>query len=261
MERFKEKIVYITGAARGIGKTIAECFANEGARVIISDINIEEAEKTARELSHFDNQVKAIFADVSKVEDVRRPFDFIRKEYGKLDVLVNNAGIQIRTPSVDFKEEDWDKLMGINLKAVFFGCQEAAKIMFQNGGGRIVNMSSGTSKNPTPGRAPYVISKAGVNAITAVLAAEWVSQNINVNAVAPGWIHTDMVEDGFRLGVVSKKQIYSAVPMMRLASKKEIADSVLYLASNEASYITGHTLFVDGGWSVLGMPQEVDSIE
>src|SRR5690554_5890800 len=100
MERFKDKIVYITGAARGIGKTIAECFANEGARVIISDINIEEAEKTARELSHFDNQVRAIFADVSKVEDIRKSFEFIQKEYGRLDVLVNNAGIQIRTPSV-----------------------------------------------------------------------------------------------------------------------------------------------------------------
>jgi NAD(P)-dependent dehydrogenase (short-subunit alcohol dehydrogenase family) len=148
--------------------------------------------------------------------------------------------------------------MSINLKAVFFNCQEAARLMMENGGGRIVNISSGTSKNTTPGRAPYVISKAGVNALTAVLAAEWARDGIRVNAVAPGWIYTKMVQEGERLGVVSKKQIMSAVPMQRFATTKEIADAVVYLASDESSYITGETIFVDGGWSVLGLPEEVD---
>lgn len=258
MQRFKDKVVYITGAARGIGKSIAECFVNEGAKVIICDINLEEAENTAKELSKEGNEVTAIFADMSKVEDIRKAFKFIKEKYGRLDVLVNNAGIQIRTPSVDFKEEDWDKLMAINLKAVFFNCQEAARLMMENDGGRIVNISSGTSENTTPGRAPYVISKAGVNALTAVLAAEWARKGIRVNAVAPGWIYTKMVQEGERLGVVSKKQIMSAVPMQRFATTKEIADAVVYLASDEASYVTGITLFVDGGWSVLGLPEEVD---
>jgi len=222
---------------------------------------MEEAEKTVKELSQEVGEVSAVYANVSKVEDIRKSFEFIEEKYGKLDVLVNNAGIQIRNPSIEFKEEDWDKLVDINLKAVFFGCQAAAKLMVKNGGGRIVNISSGTSENPTPGRAPYVISKAGVNALTAVLAAEWASLNIRVNAVAPGWIYTNMLEDGMRLGVVSKKQIMSAVPMLRFASTKEIADSVVYLASDEASYVTGQTLFVDGGWSVLGLPQDVDEMD
>lgn len=261
MQRFKEKIVYITGAARGIGRSIAECFVAEGAKVIISDINIEEAEKTAKELSQNGSEVSAIYANVSKLEDIEKSFQFIKEKYGRLDVLVNNAGIQIRNPSLDFKEEDWDKLIDINLKAVFFSSQAAAKLMIENDGGKIVNISSGTSVNTTPGRAPYVISKAGVNALTAVLAAEWATHNIRVNAVAPGWIYTNMVEDGFRLGVVSKKQIMSVVPMMRFATTKEIADSVIYLASDEASYITGHTLFVDGGWNALGMPQDVGDLD
>lgn len=261
MQRFKDQVVYVTGAGRGIGRTIAECFVNEGAKVVISDINIDEAEKTAKELSEKGSEVTAIFSDVSKVEDIEKSFKFIEDKYGKLDVMVNNAGIQIRCPSVDFKEKDWDLLMSINLKAVFFGCQGAARIMMKNGGGKIVNISSGTSVNTTPGRAPYVISKAGVNALSAVLAAEWARANIRVNAIAPGWIHTQMVDEGIKLGVVSKKQILSAVPMPRLATMKEIADGVIYLASDESSYVTGHTLFIDGGWSALGMPQDVSDLD
>jgi len=185
MQRFKDKVVFITGAARGIGRSIAECFVSEGAKVVISDVNMEEAEKTVKELSQNGSEVAAVYANVSQVSDIKKSFEFIEEKYGKLDVLVNNAGIQIRNPSVDFKEEDWDKLIDINLKAVFFGCQEGAKLMIKNGGGRIVNISSGTSENPTPGRAPYVISKAGVNALTSVLAAEWAQHNIRLNAVAP----------------------------------------------------------------------------
>ena len=171
---------------------------------------------------------------------------------------VNNAGIQIRCPSKEFTEENWDKLMNINLKGVFFCCQQAALMMGDNGGA-IVNISSGTSTQTTPGRAPYVISKGGVNAMTAVLAAEWADDSngkkaIRVNAVAPGWILTNMVQDGYKLGVVSENQILAAVPFKRLADPSEIADAVVFLGSDESSYITGQTLFVDGGWSALGMP-------
>jgi NAD(P)-dependent dehydrogenase (short-subunit alcohol dehydrogenase family) len=259
MTRFKGKTALVTGAARGIGRTIAECFVAEGAKVLIADIMLEAAQATAAELaSQGTAEVLAIKADVSQVSEISAMLNVVEQKCGKLDILINNAGIQIRNPSLDFKEEDWDKLMGINLKAAFFCCQAAAKVMVKNGGGRIVNISSGTSENTTPGRAPYVISKAGVNAMTAVLAAEWAKDHIRVNAVAPGWIMTDMVKDGIRLGVVSERQILSAVPMLRLASPKEIADAVVYLASDEASYITGQTLFVDGGWSALGLPQDVD---
>lgn len=143
--------------------------------------------------------------------------------------------------------------MNINLKGAFYCAQEAAGMM-KDRGGAIVNISSGTSTETLPGRAPYCISKAGINGMTAVLAAEWAKYNIRVNAVAPGWILTQLLLDGMNMGIVSEKQILAAVPMKRLADVREIAGPVVYLASDEASYVTGQTLFVDGGQNALGLP-------
>jgi NAD(P)-dependent dehydrogenase (short-subunit alcohol dehydrogenase family) len=252
MNDLKDKIVLITGSGRGIGFAIAEAFAQEGAKIIISDVDEDRANGAAaklRDTYHIDSE--AYKMDVTSHAEIEETFSLVNKKFGQLNVLVNNAGIQIRNPSKDFLEKDWDFLMGVNLKGAFFCCQQAAKFM---NGGSIVNISSGTSTQTTPGRAPYVISKAGINAMTAVLASEWAREGIRVNAVAPGWIHTDMVEDGFRLGIVSKKQIFAAVPMKRLASPAEIANTVVFLASDRASYVTGQTLFVDGGWNALGLP-------
>ena len=259
MKNLKDKLVFITGAARGLGYAMAEAFAQEGAKIIIADIQEELAGQSAQKIAEeFKVETTAYGIDVTNVESVRSVFAKIKERYGKLDVLVNNAGVQIRRASKEFLEKDWDLLMGVNLKGPFFCSQQAAILMGEDGGA-IVNISSGTSQNPTPGRAPYVISKGGINAMTAVLAAEWAEDRrgkkaIRVNAVAPGWIETQMVKDGFQSGVVSKKQILSAVPFKRLATPDEIASVVVYLASDEASYVTGQTLFVDGGWSALGMP-------
>ncbi len=257
MRGLKGKLVVITGGARGIGFAIAEKLAEEGARIIIADINRDQAEEAQAKLRVTGVECHAYKVDVSKVEQIETFFVQLKATFGGIDILINNAGIQIRNPSMDFLEKDWDLLMGINLKAVFFCSQQAARIMCGTGG-VIVNISSGTSTQTTPGRAPYVISKAGVNALTAVLAAEWAKENIRVNAVAPGWILTDMVKEGMRLGVVSNKQLMAAIPFKRLASTSEIADAVVYLASENSSYVTGQTLFVDGGWSVLGLPQDID---
>ncbi len=253
MKKLNGKIVFITGAARGIGYSIAETFAKEGANIIIADVIKDLAKESAKKIEE-DYHVKASAyeMDVNNCASIEKVFSEVEKEYGSLDVMVNNAGVQIRNPSKIFKEKDWDLLMGVNLKGVFFCCQAAANLM--KNGGAIVNISSGTSTQTTPARAPYVISKAGVNALTAVLGAEWAAEGIRVNAVAPGWIMTQMVQDGIKLGVVSEKQILATVPFKRLANPTEIADAVVYLASAEASYVTGQTLFVDGGWSVLGMP-------
>ncbi len=196
--------------------------------------------------------MRSYHLDVNDCKSVEKMFDKVGQEFGRLNVLVNNAGVQIRNDSKIFNEKDWDLLLGVNLKGSFFCSQNAVKLMKK--GDAIVNVSSGTSTQTTPGRAPYVISKAGVNALTAVLGAEWAQEGIRVNAVAPGWIMTDMVKDGIRKGVVSERQVFAAVPIKRFATPYEIADAIVYLASDEASYITGQTLFVDGGWSVLGMP-------
>lgn len=254
MKNLKGKLVLVTGGARGLGFAHACAFAREGANLILGDINEEQVQESARKLAEeYNVQAEGLKMDVTSTADIGRVFNLIKERHGGLDVLVNNAGIQIRCPSADFSESDYDKLMNVNLKGVFF-CSQAAYRLMKGKGGAIVNISSGTSTQTTPGRAPYVISKAGVNGMTAVMAAEWAKDGVRVNAVAPGWILTDMVKDGMRLGVVSEKQIMAAVPIKRLANPSEIADAVVYLASDEASYIAGQTLFVDGGWSALGMP-------
>lgn len=256
MKDLKDKLVVITGGARGIGFSIAKRFASEGSRVIIADIDEKQAASASASLIAMGVDSYPYAVDLSDGDQIELFFKALQEKFGSIDILVNNAGIQIRNPSIAFKKKDWDLLMSINLKAVFFCSQEAAKLMEEKGGA-IVNISSGTSTQTTPGRAPYVISKAGVNALTAVLAAEWAQMHIRVNAVAPGWILTDMVKDGLRLGVINEKQLMSAIPFKRFASPEEIADVAVYLASGDASYVTGQTLFVDGGWSVLGLPQEV----
>ena len=253
MKQLNGKRVLITGGARGIGYAIAQGFAREGAHILLSDIDEAVVRASADALkSEFSVEADAYVLDVSKCAEITRVFQKIEERYGSLDVLINNAGVQIRDASISFSEEKWDKLMNINLKGSFFCAQAGAKLM--KAGGAIVNISSGTATRTLPGRAPYVISKAAIGGMTAVLAAEWASLGIRVNAVAPGWIRTQLLEDGFRLGIVSEKQIYAAVPFKRLASVDEIADAVLYLSSAEASYVTGQTLYVDGGWSALGLP-------
>lgn len=250
----EKKVVLITGAGRGLGFATAQKFAENGYRVAICDLNeslVKDATQTLLEAGY---EARGYQVDVTNLEMVSNLFRQVKQTLGRFDVLVNNAGVQIRNDAVDFLEDDWDVLMDVNLKAVFFCAREAAKIMKESGGGTIVNLSSGTSSRTTPGRAPYNISKAGVNSLTAVLACEWAKYNIRVNAVAPGWIMTNMLQDGFRLGVVSNEQLMAAIPMKRYAKESEIADAVYYLSSQEASYITGQTLFVDGGQTALGLP-------
>lgn len=251
----KNKIVLITGGARGLGFASAKKYAAEGAEVILVDLRLEDAQASADEIKkEFDVPCHAYAVDVSDISKLEQLFITVKEKFGKLDILVNNAGIQIRNDCIDFLEADWDKLMDINLKAIFFGCKFAAKMMKETGGGAIVNLSSGTSKRTTPGRAPYVISKAGVVSLTEVLGCEFAKYGIRVNAIAPGWIMTEMVKDGFKLGIVSEAQLMAAIPFKRLADMSEIADAIVYLSTKQASYITGQTIYVDGGQTALGLP-------
>lgn len=251
----KGKLVIITGGARGLGYASATKFALEGAEVVLADINEELVRESAQKLHQETGApCHAYRLDVSRVDEIKSFFAQIREAFGRVDVLVNNAGIQIRNDCLDFKEEDWDKLMDINLKGVFFCCQQAGLIMKETGGGTIVNMSSSTAVRTTPGRAPYCISKAGVKNLTMVLSCEFAKYNIRMNAVAPGWIMTDMLQDGFRLGIVSDKQLMAAIPYKRYADMNEIADAVVYLCTDQASYITGQCIHVDGGQTALGLP-------
>ena len=259
MKNLNGKIVFITGAAQGLGYSMAEKFAAEGCSVIMADIKAETLQESAKKVAEtYGVETMPIVLDVSKVSAIKEAFAAVKERFGTLNVLVNVAGIQIRCPSKEFPEEKYDRVLNINLKGTFFCCQQAALLMGENGGA-IVNISSGNSTHPTPERAPYAISKAGVNAMTKVLAAEW-GEDVNgkhairVNAIAPGFIKTQLLMDGLNSGIISEKQIEAVLPYRRMASPEEIADVAVFLASDEARYVTGQILFADGGWDALGLP-------
>lgn len=253
MNGLNDKLVLITGAARGLGFAMAEAFAGKGARVVIADVLEKQAAQAAGRLrAQYGTEAWAYGLDVTDPGSIESLFRSISEQFGRLDVLVNNAGVQVRHSAKDFPKKDWDFLMDVDLNGVFFCCQQAVKLM--GPGGAIVSISSSTATETIPGRAPYCIAKGAVQSLTAVLAAEWGAEGIRVNAVAPGWVMTDMVKDGIRTGIVSEPQLLSVIPMKRLGRPAEIAGAVVFLASEEAAYITGQTLYADGGWSVQGLP-------
>lgn len=259
MNRLQGKGAVVTGGARGIGYAIARKLCSEGARVVIADI-LDETPEAAASLRGEGFEAAEFVGDLSKVETIYNMMEFAVQRWGSLDLLVNNAGMQKPLTSLQMTEDLFDTIMGINIRAPFFCCQAAAKKMKEQGGGVIVNISSGNSRMVNVGRAPYTISKTGVNALTAVLGAEWAMFGIRVNAVAPGLIRTALSENGIRSGALNEQAAMSVVPMNRWGTLEEVADSVCFLASDEARYITGQTLFVDGGWNTGMMPNALDFV-
>lgn len=252
MNGISGKIAIVTGGARGIGKGICERLAAEGARLIIVDIDKAAAESSAKELG-----AEAYKADLCSVAEIDAMVQYVFEKYGSIDILVNNAGVQIREWATDFDESKFDFLMDLNLKAYFFASRAAARYMKkQTEGGSIVCISSANSACFTSRRSPYNISKAAVNGLVGTLGVEWGRYNIRINAVAPGYVLTDMVQKGISDGIIDMETNYKVIPMKRLLSPAEIASGVCFLASSDASGITGQTLFIDGGWSQCGLPED-----
>ena len=258
--RIQWKTASVTGGARGIGKAIVRKLLSEGWKVIIADILADEAGRTSEEFAGL-GESRAVAYDARKVEDAESVVSSALDAFGRLDILINNAGVQRRRPSIDMTEEIFDYVMDIDVKAPFFMSRAAAKAMRESGGGRIVSISSGNSRMMNPGRAPYCIAKAGVNAMTKVLAGEWAMYNINVNAVAPGFIETEIVKRGFGMGILTRDQITSVTPIERLATMDEVADSVFFFVTDEARYVTGQILFCDGGWSTGILPGALEYVK
>lgn len=259
MKGIKGKITIVTGGAKGIGKGICERMAAEGARIIIVDIDEASAKDTAAELRQTGAAAEAYKADLCKVAEIDAMIQFVYDKYGSIDILINNAGVQIREWATDFEEEKFDFLMDLNLKAYYFASRAAARVMKnQENGGTIVCTSSANSERFTSRRSPYNISKAAVNGLVGTLAVEWGRFNIRINAVAPGYLLTDMVKKGIEDGIIDMETNYKVIPMKRLLDVQEVASGVCFLASDEASGITGQTLFIDGGWSRCGLPEERD---
>lgn len=247
--RLKGKIAIITGGGAGIGEATAKVFAREGATVVVADKNLANAKKVAAAIG---NGATALEVDTAKGASVKAMIDGTVAKYGRLDILFNNAGYGITGNVVETSEEDWAALLSVNINGVFYGCKYAIPHMAKQGGGVIVNTASTTSVAGIKDRAAYVTSKGAVAAMTRAMALDHVHQNIRINAVGPGTVETQYFSKilethpdpkGF------KRALEVRQPMDRLGRPEEIANAVLFLASDESSFCTGTVLFADGGWT------------
>ena len=241
MGDFDNKVAIITGSARGIGKEIAAAFVAEGAKVVISDVNAEACAATAQE---FCAQAIAVPANVTVKAEVENLVEQTRAKLGTVDIVVNNAGVTRDGLFVRMKEEDWDLVLNINLKGAFLMSQAAAPVLMKQRSGKIVNIASVSGLFGNFGQANYAASKGGIVALTKVMARELAPRNVNVNAVAPGFIVTAMTD---KLTDDIKANINKQIPFGRMGQVKDIANTVLFLASEKAAYITGQTIAVCGG--------------
>ncbi len=236
-----------------MGRAHALALASQGAKVAITDIDEKECEKVAEEIKSKGGIALAFEMDVSKKAEVEKVFDKVIEEFGRLDILVNNAGIYVPKPALELSEEDWDKTIDINLKGEFLCAQRAAKEMAKNKWGRIINISSIASGQVGVGIAGgvhYTASKGGIIAMTETLAIELAPLGINVNAIAPGAIDTPMVGSA-QIPKEQMDMLLAGVPLKRMGKSEEVSPLVVFLASDEASYVTGATFCVDGGWLAM----------
>ena len=252
MFELKDKIALVTGARQGMGRTHALVLAGQGARVIVTNRTIEGCQDVVDEIISKGGEAVCFGMDVASKTEIDQVFDEVVKKYGRLDILVNNAGVYIPKSAMEMTEEDWDKTLDINLKGQFFCAQRAAKEMAKNKWGRIVNITSIGSGGVGIGFANsthYVASKGGIIGMTEALASEWAEMGITVNAIGPGMIDTRMVrEPGKELDKEISNEVKLRVPLKRIGRPEEVSAMVVFLASEESSYITGATFYVDGGW-------------
>ena len=244
----KDKVAIVTGGNSGIGKSCVLALAEEGAGIVIDYVSDEEAtEELEQQVRELGDQVTAVDADVSKVDDLRTLVDAAVSKFGRLDVMVNNAGIETRTSILDTSEEQYEKVLEINLKSAFFGTQLAAKQMIAQGdGGRIINITSVHEDWPMPGNTPYCLSKGGMRMLTRTAGVELAPHNILVVGVGPGAVVTPInlptLNDPEKLAKVK-----AAIPIGRMADPAEIGSEVAFVAGEGARYLTATTLFADGG--------------
>lgn len=241
--RLANKVAIITGATQGIGLACAERLVNEGARVMMVDVKPEGADAAAR----LGDAARFFAADVSQKADVDAMLAATLKEFGQVDILINNAGVTHAADFLDLAEEDFDRVLRINLKSMFLCGQAAAREMVKRQSGCIINMSSVNSELAIPNQVPYVVSKGGVNQLTKVMALNLAPHGIRVNGIGPGTILTELAKKAVMASPEARHTILSRTPMGRCGEPEEVASIAAFLASDDASYMTGQTMYVDGG--------------
>ena len=259
----KDRVTIVTGAGQGIGFSIANRFAREGAKVIIGELVEQRGREAAERLKTQGYHAQAIPLDVIKSEACAALVEQVKAEYGRIDVLVNNAGIFILHKSEEMPEADWRRQIDVMLNGVFFMTQAVARVMIPQRRGSIVNIASICGMGGWPLRSAYSAAKAGVIVLTKGLATEWAQYSLRINCVSPGITRTELMDEAIQQGIATLGKYSDRTPLGRVAEMEEIANAVLFLASDRASYVTGENLRVDGGWmawgnlKALGFPEEL----
>jgi len=241
-----DKVAIVTGGSSGLGYGMALGLAKHGADVIVASLHLSKAVKVKKEIEKLGRRSLALKVDVTKMNSVKKMTEDALKKFKKINILVCSAGVSINIPALETTEEDWDRVVNINLKGTFLCNQAVGRIMIEQGGGKIINISSVSGQLGHPNHSPYAASKGGVVLLTKALAVEWAKYNINVNSIGPGYTRTPINEKR-----LSDKEFYnnviSKIPMGRLGNVEDVIGPVVFLASDASNYVTGHTLFVEGG--------------
>jgi 3-oxoacyl-[acyl-carrier protein] reductase len=246
------KVAIITGASKGIGKGIAVRYAQEGAAVVVASRSMDLLSAIVDQIHRDGGRALALEVDVRNFESMEAMVARSVECFGRLDIMVNNAGISMAHPSEELSPKDWQRALDTDLSGMFYGCQCAARKMIPQGGGCIINITSVYGIVAAPGRAAYCSSKAAGNMLTKVLAVEWAKKNIRVNAIAPGYFRTELVQGVIDKGMLPLGAIEKRTPLGRIGEVKELLGLAVYLASDEAAYMTGSIINIDGGWEAYG---------
>lgn len=249
----KDKVAIVTGAGSGIGKATAKYFGQQGAKVVIAEWNAQSGRETANAITNVGGDAVFCHTDVSQAAQVEATVRKTVEHFGRLDVLVNNAAVQILAKLADTTEDVWDRIHSVNLKGVFLGCKYAIPVMQKGGGGAIVNIASILGFVADPDLAAYCAAKGGVISLTKVAALTYGSDRIRVNCICPGDVETPLVEEYFNKDPnpgALRNEIYSKYALRRIASPEEVAKAAAFLASDDASFITGSSVVIDGGLTI-----------
>jgi len=241
------KVAVVTGASRGLGRGFAKALAEAGALTICMARSVPDLEVTAAQIREAGGKAEVWQVDVASPSEIQTAFDHIVERYGRLDILVNNAGTEIPKEVFDVTEQDFDTIMGTNLRGLYFAAQAAARHMVRQGSGKIINLGSLASQIGLAGATVYSASKGGVLQFTRALAVELARKNVQVNAIGPGYFRTDMTEPFFQ-DPEHREWIENRIPMGRIGTPEDLAGTVVFLASPASDYVTGQIIYVDGGW-------------